>query len=486
MQVACQAARWCVPEQPALQPVQPLLEIFVNPTSVASDVLPHGHNAIGGPVLRVGLIGTGVVGSGTCAVLQRNADVIAAHAGRPIRVVMASARNLDKAAQVVGPDVHLVDDPMMVVNHPDMDVVVEVMGGVGLARDLVLQAIAQGKHVVTANKALLALHGAEIFEAADRQGVIVAYEAAVAVSIPIIKAVREGLSANRVQWIAGIVNGTTNDILTRMRDGGLDFSSALHKACELGYAEADPSLDVQGEDAAHKMALLAANAFGCQVPFEQVNVQGITDLQAWDFTCAQALGYSIKLLGLAQRCEAGLDVRVHPALLPKKHLLAQVDGAMNGVAVKSDAAGITFYYGAGAGSETTASAVIADLVDVARLQNAGPSAHVAHRGFRPQALTRPAMVPLDQVVSSHYLRVQTNGQPEALDAVVALCHDAQVVVREMREVACPPLKGLRGSCSVLLLTGPVSGGAISALVRAIERMAQVKSPVVSLRVEVLT
>ena len=373
-------------------------------------------DATGLGALRVGLIGTGVVGSGTCQVLTRNAELIAQRAGRPIRLVMATARNLQKAAQVVGPDVTLVSDPWVLVRHPGIDVVVEVMGGVGLAKDLVLEAIAQGKHVVSANKALLAEHGAEIFAAADARGVVVAYEAAVAVSIPIIKALREGLAANRIHEVVGIVNGTSNFILSKMQDEGLSFEAALRLATALGYAEADPSFDVEGMDAAHKTALLAANAFGADVPFAQVHAQGITALDPWDMVCAQALGYRIKLLGIARQRVDAIEVRVHPALVPQAHWLAQVQGSMNGIWVNTDAAGPTFYYGAGAGSQTTASAVAADLIDVARCGAAGDSERAAlrvpHRSVQPGAVRRWPVQPIGQVASRHYLRFELTDHPE--------------------------------------------------------------------------
>ncbi|WP_396433635.1 homoserine dehydrogenase [Limnohabitans sp.] len=382
-------------------------------------VSPDASDAACLGALRVGLIGTGVVGSGTCQVLQRNAELIAQRAGRPIRLVMATARNLHKAAQVVGPGVALVSDPWVLVRHPGIDVVVEVMGGVGLAKDLVLEAIAQGKHVVTANKALLAEHGAEIFAAADACGVVVAYEAAVAVSIPIIKALREGLAANRIHELVGIVNGTSNFILTKMQDEGLSFAAAVRLATELGYAEADPSFDVEGIDAAHKTALLAANAFGADVPFARVHAQGITALDPWDMVCAEALGYRIKLLGIARQCADAIEVRVHPTLVPQAHWLAQVQGSMNGIWVSADAAGPTFHYGAGAGSQTTASAVVADLIDVARCGAAGDAGRAAlrvpHRSVQPAALRRWPVMPIGQVTSRHYLRFELGGHP-ALEA----------------------------------------------------------------------
>lgn len=404
-------------------------------------VSPQASDALGLGALRVGLIGTGVVGSGTCQVLTHNAELIAQRTGRPIRLVMATARNLHKAAQVVGPDVTLVSDPWILVRHPGIDVVVEVMGGVGLAKELVLEAIAQGKHVVTANKALLAEHGAEIFAAADARGVVVAYEAAVAVSIPIIKALREGLAANRIHEVVGIVNGTSNFILSKMHDEGLSFEAALRTATELGYAEADPTFDVEGIDAAHKTALLAANAFGADVPFAQVHAQGITALDPWDMVCAQALGYRIKLLGIARQGVDAIEVRVHPALVPQAHWLAQVQGSMNGIWVNTDAAGPTFHYGAGAGSQTTASAVVADLIDVARCGAAGDSGRAAlrvpHRSVQEGVVRRWPVQPIGQVASRHYLRFELADHSKLQADLPKLLRAQGVEVQNMAQVPHP-------------------------------------------------
>jgi homoserine dehydrogenase len=337
--------------------------------------------------IKVGLLGIGTVGGGTFRVLQRNQAEIKRRAGRGIEIVMASARNLEKARAVVGDDVELVSDPFLIVNHPDIEIVVEVIGGLSISKELVLQAIANGKHVVTANKALLAEHGNEIFAAAHAKGVMVAFEGAVAVSIPIIKALREGLSGNRIEWVAGIINGTTNFILTEMRDKGLSFDAALSAAQELGYAEADPTFDIEGFDAAHKATILCSIAFGIPVQFSKAHVEGITRLEAADIAYAFQLGYRIKLLGITKRTAAGVELRVHPTLIPIKRLLANVEGSMNGIMVKSDAAGITMYYGAGAGSEQTASAVIADLVDVTRLHTADAAQRVPHLAFQPDAMS---------------------------------------------------------------------------------------------------
>lgn len=446
-------------------------------------LLPLSPPASGAPAvcaLRVGLMGTGVVGSGTCQVLARNAELIAQRAGRPIKVVMAAARNVAKAMPVVGPDVALVSDPFAVVRHPDIDVVVEVMGGVTLAKELVLEAIAQGKHVVTANKALLAEHGSEIFTAADAQGVIVAYEGAVAVSIPIIKALREGLAANRIHEVVGIVNGTTNFILSKMHQEGLSFESALCAATALGYAEANPSLDVEGIDAAHKIALLAANAFGADVPFAQVHAQGITTLDPWDMVCAQALGYRIKLLGIARQQQDSIDVRVHPALVPQGHLLAQVPDAMNGIWVNADAAGPTFHYGAGAGSQTTASAVVADLIDVARLGSAGVGAHVPHRSVSPEAIRHWPVQPIGHVVSRFYLRFTLGPQSLLLNRLrldllsVGIELQQEAHVRHPEDSRCD---------SWVVLTQSLSGEALAVALEAFAQISGGTAPAAVWRVE---
>ncbi|MDH6594915.1 homoserine dehydrogenase [Variovorax sp. TBS-050B] len=344
--------------------------------------------------------------------------------------MIVAARNLARAAAVVGAGVALTDDPLQVATHPGVDVVVEVAGGTGAARDWVLTAIAHGKHVVTANKALLAVHGDEIFAAARRQGVAVAYEGAVAVSIPIVKALREGLAANRIEWVAGIINGTTNFILSKMRDEGLDFAAALAQAQALGYAEADPAFDVEGIDAAHKLTLLAANAFGTPVRLADVEVQGIAALQRIDVACAEQLGYRVRLLGVARRRVEGLELRVQPALVPASQLLAHVNGSMNGIMVKADAAGVTMYYGAGAGSEQTASAVIADLVDVARLDGTRATQRVPHLGFHAEAMRALPVLPRAEVRTAHYLRVPVHAA-NGIEAVSGWLAQQQVPVRQV-------------------------------------------------------
>ena len=390
--------------------------------------------------LRVGMIGIGTVGAGTWRVLRRNQEAIRGRAGRGIEVVAVAARNLARAAAVLegAQGVELTDDPLRVATHPGVDVLVEVAGGTGPAREWVLAAIAHGKHVVTANKALLAEHGGEVFAAAQRHGVAVAYEGAVAVSIPIVKALREGLTANRIEWVAGIVNGTTNFILTRMRDAGLTFDEALAEAQALGYAEADPAFDVDGVDAAHKTTLLAANAFGMPVRFADAHVEGIRALQALDVACAERLGYRVKLLGIARREAEGVELRVHPALVPAGHLLAQVNGAMNAVLVKGDASGVTMYYGAGAGSEPTASAVIADLVDLARLQ-CQCSQGAARPSVPPLAFHAQADLPVLGVAAvrtRHYLRVPL-ADGAAVAQVPLVLADCGVAVQSLVRHAVP-------------------------------------------------
>lgn len=440
--------------------------------------------------LRVGMIGIGTVGAGTFRVLARNQADIAGRAGRGIKLVMVCARSLARAMSVVGTDVALTNDPMQVATHPDVDVLVEAAGGTGPARDWVLAAIRAGKHVVTANKALLATHGNEIFAAARQHGVTVAYEGAVAVSIPIIKALREGLTANRIEWVAGIINGTTNFILSKMREEGLGFAEALAQAQALGYAEADPTFDIEGIDAAHKITLLAANAFGMPVRFVDAQVEGITRLQGLDVACAEQLGYRIKLLGVARRRKEGdadgVELRVQPALVPATHLLAQVNGSMNAVMVKGDAAGVTMFYGAGAGSEQTASAVIADLVDVARLQGTTPAQRVPHQGFHAHAVNEQlAVLPRAAVHTRHYLRVPVH-TAQQVDEVSAWLAAQQVPVQRVelaRDQALPAGSGPEAQAQVLVLTDAVAQATVDSAVHALADHPAVAGPVVTLRVE---
>ena len=440
--------------------------------------------------LRVGMIGIGTVGSGTFRVLARNQAEIAGRAGRGIKLVMVCARSLARAMRVVGRDAALTNDPMLVATHPDVDVVVEVAGGTSPAREWVLAAIRAGKHVVTANKALLATHGNEIFAAARQHGVTVAYEGAVAVSIPIIKALREGLTASRIEWVAGIINGTTNFILSKMRDEGLGFAEALAQAQALGYAEADPTFDIEGIDAAHKITLLAANAFGMPVRFADAQVEGITRLQGLDVACAEQLGFRIKLLGVARRRKEGdadgVELRVQPALVPATHLLAQVNGSMNAVMVKGDAAGVTMFYGAGAGSEQTASAVIADLVDVARLQGTTPAQRVPHQGFHAHAVNEQlAVLPRAAVHTRHYLRVpvHTAQHMEEVSAWLAAQHVPVQRVELACDQALPAGSGPEAQAQVLVLTDAVAQATVDSAVHALADHPAVAAPVVTLRVE---
>ena len=440
--------------------------------------------------LRVGMIGIGTVGSGTFRVLARNQAEIAGRAGRGIKLVMVCARSLARAMRVVGRDAALTNDPMLVATHPDVDVLVELAGGTSPAREWVLAAIRAGKHVVTANKALLATHGNEIFAAARQHGVTVAYEGAVAGSIPIIKALREGLTANRIDWVAGIINGTTNFILSKMREEGLGFAEALAQSQALGYAEADPTFDIEGIDAAHKITLLAANAFGMPVRFADAQVEGITRLQGLDVACAEQLGYRIKLLGVARRRKEGdangVELRVQPALVPATHLLAQVNGSMNAVMVKGDAAGVTMFYGAGAGSEQTASAVIADLVDVARLQGTTPAQRVPHQGFHAHAVNEQlAVLPRAAVHTRHYLRVpvHTAQHMEEVSAWLAAQHVPVQRVELARDQALPAGSGPEAQAQVLVLTDAVAQATVDQAVHALADHQAVAGPVVTLRVE---
>ena len=382
--------------------------------------------------IQVGLLGIGTVGSGTFEVLKRNQEEIQRRAGRPIQVTMVADLDTARAQAIVGSAVKVVNDARQVIANPDIDIVVELIGGYGIAKQLVLEAIAAGKHVVTANKALLAVHGTEIFAAAHKKGVMVAFEAAVAGGIPIIKALREGLSANRIHWVAGIINGTTNFILSEMRDKGLAFGDVLKQAQALGYAEADPTFDIEGVDAAHKATIMAAIAFGVPVQFDKAYVEGITKLEAQDIRYAEQLGYRIKLLGISKRTADGIELRVHPCLVPAKRLIANVEGAMNAVMVQADAVGTTLYYGKGAGSEPTASAVIADLVDVTRLHTADPLNRVPHLAFQPetfdQAMSNLPVMPMEQVVTSYYLRLRVADQAGVLAQITGIFAQAAISI----------------------------------------------------------
>lgn len=370
--------------------------------------------------IQVGLLGIGTVGSGVFTVLARNQEEIKRRAGRGIRIHTVADLNTKRAQELVQGQAEVVDDARKVIQNPEIDIVVELIGGYGIAKDLVLEAIAAGKHVVTANKALIAVHGNEIFKAAHAKGVMVAFEAAVAGGIPIIKSLREGLSANRIEWIAGIINGTTNFILSEMRDKGSDFNTVLKEAQRLGYAEADPTFDIEGIDAAHKATIMSAIAFGVPMQFAQAHVEGITKLSAVDIKYAEQLGYRIKLLGITKKTASGIELRVHPTLVPAKRLLANVEGAMNAVQVHGDAVGTTLYYGKGAGSEPTASAVIADLVDVTRLQTADPENRVPHLAFQPDAVQNLPILPMAEVTTSYYLRLAVADQAGVLAEITRI------------------------------------------------------------------
>ena len=378
--------------------------------------------------IQVGLLGIGVVGTGTFNVLKRNQPEIQRRAGRGIEITMVADLDSERARAIVGEGVAVVNDARAVLANPDIDIVIELIGGYGIAKTLVLEAIAAGKHVVTANKALLAVHGTEIFAAASAKGVIVAFEAAVAGGIPIIKALREGLTANRIEWIAGIINGTTNFILSEMRSKGLDFADVLKEAQRLGYAEADPTFDIEGVDAGHKVTIMSAIAYGIPVQFDKAYVEGITKLSAQDIRYAEQLGYRIKLLGIAKRRPEGIELRVHPSLVPSKRLIANVEGAMNAVVVQGDAVGTTLYYGKGAGSEPTASAVIADLVDVTRLHTADPAQRVPHLAFQPNAMSDLPILPISEVVTSYYLRLRVADQAGVLAKVTGILAEADISI----------------------------------------------------------
>ncbi|GGP21240.1 homoserine dehydrogenase [Silvimonas iriomotensis] len=431
--------------------------------------------------IHVGLCGVGTVGGGTAAVLKRNAEEIARRAGRPIKIIIAANRDLDRAREMCGPDVEIVNDALKVVNHPDVDIVVELIGGTTIAKELVLKAIANGKHVVTANKKLIAEYGNEIFERAQEKGVTVAFEAAVAGGIPVIKALREGLTANRIEWIAGIINGTSNFILTEMRDKGLAFNDVLAEAQRLGYAEADPTFDIEGHDAAHKLTIMSAIAFGIPVQFDKAYLEGISKLDAADIKYAGELGYRIKLLGVTRRRENGIELRVAPTLIPHKRLIANVDGVMNAVLVKGDAVGATMYYGAGAGAEPTASAVIADLVDVTRLATADPENRVPHLAFQPSALANLPILPIDEVETCYYLRMDAEDRPGVLADVSRILADANISVESMMQKPADEQKDNRAD--IIILTHQAVEKNVNGALEKIEALSSITGKVVKLRLE---
>ena len=430
--------------------------------------------------IQVGLLGIGTVGGGVFKVLSRNRAEILRRAGRDIRISVVADLDVDRARALVGGEARVVSDARLVIDDPQIDIVVELIGGYGVARQLVLEAIAAGKHVVTANKALLAVHGTEIFSAASARGVMVAFEAAVAGGIPIIKALREGLTANRIEWIAGIINGTTNFILSEMRDKGLDFGVALREAQRLGYAEADPSFDIEGVDAAHKATIMSAIAFGIPVQFDKAYIEGITKLQGQDIRYAEQLGYRIKLLGIAKRVSHGIELRVHPCLVPAKRLIANVEGAMNAVMVHADAVGTTLYYGKGAGSEPTASAVIADLVDITRLHAADAMHRVPHLAFHPEALSDLPVLAMAEVVTSYYLRLRVADEAGVLARVATILADADISIDAVLQREA--MAG-ENQTDLIILTHDCQEARMNSAMAAMQALPSVRAPIIRIRKE---
>jgi homoserine dehydrogenase len=432
--------------------------------------------------VKVGLLGLGTVGGGTFNVLSRNAAEIARRAGRGIRVTHAAARSLDASLLEPLSDVTITEDPFAVVNDPEVDIVVELIGGYSPAKELVLQAIANGKHVVTANKALIALHGNDIFRAAQQQGVTVAFEAAVAGGIPIIKALREGLSANHIEWIAGIINGTGNFILTQMKDRGRTFADALAEAQALGYAEADPTFDVEGIDAAHKLTILASLAFGIPLQFNACYTEGIARIEPQDVAYAEEFGYRIKHLGVTKKTAKGIELRVHPTLIPERRLIANVDGVMNALLVKGDAVGPTLYYGAGAGSLPTASAVVADIIDVARTLTTDPGNRVPHLAFQADELSDLPVLKMEAVETAYYLRMQCSDEPGVLAAITGILGEAGISIEAVKQKEMP-----EGTAHVplVMLTHRVHEGKMNAALKKIETLPSVAGTVTRIRIEQL-
>lgn len=432
--------------------------------------------------VKVGLLGLGTVGGGTLNVLTRNAEEIARRAGCDIQITHAAAKSYDPDSLTGLDRVEVGDDAFAVVKNPDIDIVVELIGGYSPARELVLEAIENGKHVVTANKALIALHGNEIFEAAEQKGVMVAFEAAVAGGIPIIKAVREGLAANKIEWVAGIINGTGNFILTEMKDKGRDFGDVLKEAQALGYAEADPTFDVEGIDAAHKLTILASLAFGIPLQFDKTYTEGIASIEPQDVTYADQLGYRIKHLGITRKTDKGIELRVHPTLIPHRRLIANVDGVMNAVLVKGDAVGPTLYYGAGAGAEPTASAVVADIVDIARALTADPNHRVPHLAFQPSHLSDTPVLSMDDVVTAYYLRMSAQDKPGVVAKVAGILGDLGISIEAIQQKE--PLEG-EETANLVMLTQPVLEKSMRQAIDSIEAMDSIEGKVVMIRVEYL-
>ena len=433
--------------------------------------------------INVGLLGIGTVGGGTFAVLKRNQEEIARRAGRGIVIKIIADREVDKARKIAGDETLITSDLNDVVTHPDVNIVIELIGGNVIAKELILKAIENGKHVVTANKALLALHGTEIFAAAQRRGVMVAFEAAVAGGIPIIKALREGLTANRIEWIAGIINGTSNFILSEMRDKGLDFDTVLKQAQKLGYAEVDPTFDIEGIDAAHKITIMAAIAFGIPMQFDKVYTEGIAKLTGEDIRYAEELGYRIKLLGITKRNTKGIELRVHPTLIPSQRLIANVEGVMNAIVVKGDAVGHTLYYGAGAGAEPTASSVIADLVDVTRMHTADPKHRVPHLAFQPDLLSNIPILSIEDVETSYYLRLRAMDKPGVLADITRILAGLDISIDAM--VQKEPNEG-EDQVDIIMLTHLAVEKNINSAIIKIEKLPAVMGNVTRIRLEDLS
>ena len=432
--------------------------------------------------VHVGLLGIGTVGGGTFRVLERNQSEITRRAGRGIKITLVADKDLARARTLVGDAAKVIDDGFAVVGDRDIDIVVELIGGYTVAKDLILAAIDHGKHVVTANKALLATHGNEIFAAAQRKGVMVAFEAAVAGGIPIIKALREGLTANRIEWIAGIINGTSNFILSQMRDKGTSFEEALSEAQRLGYAEADPTFDIEGIDAAHKLTIVSAIGFGIPMQLDRAYTEGISKLTRQDIRYAEELGYRIKLLGITRRTPKGIELRVHPTLVPARRLIANVEGVMNAILIKGDAVGQTLYYGAGAGSEPTASAVVADLVDVTRLHTADPDSRVPHLAFRPDQLSDTPILPMEEVETAYYLRLRVLDRPGVLADITRILADLGISIDAM--VQKEPGEGEEQVDIIMLTHRTLEKNVIAAIAR-IEGLPANLGEVTRIRVEEL-
>ncbi len=432
--------------------------------------------------LNVGILGLGTVGGGTYTVLTRNADEISRRTGVDIKVVQVADKNLERAKELTGGSVDITDDAFALVSNPLVDVVVELIGGYGIAKELVLKAIANKKHVVTANKALIALHGNEIFAAAKKMGVMVAFEAAVAGGIPIIKALREGLGANRIEWLAGIINGTTNFILTEMRAKGLGYQDVIGEAQRLGYAEADPTFDVEGIDAAHKLAIMSAMAFGTPMKFEEAYTEGITQLEQVDIKYAEELGYNVKLLGITKRTDKGIELRVHPTLIPEKRLVANVDGAMNAVIVQSDAVGPTLYYGAGAGAEPTASAVVADLMDVARLMDATEAQRIPALAFQADQVQDLPILSIEEVESAYYLRLRATDEAGVMAAVTKILGDRSISIDAM--IQKEPEAG-ESEADIVILTHETIEKNMNAAILEIEAIPAIAGKLIKIRMETL-